>query len=263
MTTSLHTSRHILNGTRRSFAATLASLMLGSAVIAASALPGTALATTVGSGRSAVETRNLVDFEAITLAGSFKLEVRQAAKESVTVTADDNLLPMIETTVESGSHGRTLVIRPKRGENWRTKSEVKISVDVVKLSALSTAGSGNVAIEGLKTPLLKLSIAGSSDAALRALDTESLQISIAGSGDVKGAGQAKKLRLSIAGSGDAALRELQADEVAVSIAGSGDAQVTANKSLSATIAGSGDVRYRGTATDVKTTVMGSGTIRKE
>lgn len=256
MTTASQTAR------RRCFA-TLTAALVATAAGVGMWMPGAATAATTGSGKPATETRDVGTFEAIALHGSFRLEVRQAAKEAVNVTADDNLLPMVETVVESGSQGRTLVIRPKRGESWRTKTEMKVSVDVVRLSALSSAGSGHIVVEGLKTPLFKLSIAGASDAALRALDAESLQISIAGSGDVKAAGQAKKLRLSIAGSGDASLADLVADEVSVSIAGSGDAQVTANKSLAATVAGSGDVRYRGNPTDVKSTVMGSGTIRKQ
>lgn len=221
-----------------------------------------AQAMTVGSGKSATEQRNVSEFDAIAVSGSFRVEVRQAAKEAVAVTADDNLLPLIETVVESTSQGRTLYLRTKRGESFRTKGELKIVVDVVKLGAISNSGSGYLLVDTLKTPGLKLSIAGSADAQMRALDTDSLQISIAGSGDVKVAGRAAKLRLSIAGSGDASLTELASDDVTVSIAGSGDAQVTANKSLAATVAGSGDVRYRGTATDLKTTVMGSGSIRK-
>ena len=54
-----------------------------------------AAASTVGSGRSATETRAVEGFEAVSLEGSIDLEVRQAAQASVAVTADDNLLPQI------------------------------------------------------------------------------------------------------------------------------------------------------------------------
>ena len=215
-------------------------------------------ATTQGSGKVTTESRAIGEFESIALSGSMSLVVRQAAKEAVNVIVDDNLQPLIETVVD----GKTLRIRVKRGESISTRSTVKVQVDVVKLQGLASAGAGNVLVEGLKTPLLKLSIAGSSDARLNALETDALEVSVAGSGDVRGSGSAKRVKLSIAGSGDATLTELVADDVSVSIAGSGDAQVFANKSLSATVAGSGDIRYSGNATDVKTTVMGSGRISK-
>lgn len=248
---------------RRSITTTIGLALLSGMTALAIAAPGDAAAMTTGSGKVASETRAHSDFEAISMAGSFKLEVRQGTKESVTVSGDDNLLPLVETSVESTASGRTLVIRNKRGESYRTRSELKVSVEVVKLTALSSAGSGNLHVEGLKTPLLKLTVAGASDAMLRALDTDALTISIAGSGDVKASGNARKLRLSIAGSGDAALGDLVSDEVSVSVAGSGDALVVANKSLTATVAGSGDIRYRGTASELKTTVMGSGSVRKQ
>lgn len=246
--------------TRRATLASLATVLVCAVGLQASA-PAQALTT--GSGKSVTESRSVADFDAIALSGAFQVEVRQSGKEAVSVTADDNLLALIETVVENGRNGRTLHIRPKRGESWRTRSEIRIAVDVARLSSISNAGSGRVQVEPLKTPGLKLSIAGSADTLLRGLQTDSLQVSVAGSGDVKGSGSATRLRLSIAGSGDAALAELSADEVSISIAGSGNATVTANKSLTATIAGSGDVRYRGSAADLKTTVMGSGTVRKE
>lgn len=245
---------------RRTWLATLATSLLVVTLGLGATRPVQAMTT--GSGKSATEQRSVGEFEAIAVSGALRVEVRQAAKEAVSVTADDNLLPFIETVVEASGAGRTLHVRPKRGESWRTKNEIKVVIDVVKLNAISNAGSGRLVVATLKTPALKLSIAGSADAQLRELDTDSLQLSIAGSGDVRAAGRAAKLRLSIAGSGDASLNDLASEDVTVSIAGSGDAQVTANKSLAATVAGSGDLRYRGTATELKTTVMGSGTIRK-
>jgi uncharacterized membrane protein len=59
------------------------------------------------------------------------------------------------------------------------------------------------------------------------------------------------------------LASLAANDVTVSIAGSGDATVQANKSLGVSIAGSGDVQYSGTATDVRSSVAGSGRVTKK
>lgn len=211
-----------------------------------------------GSGKPATESRAIGEFDAVATSGSMNLEIRQSAKEAVSVTADDNLLPLVETIVD----GRTLQVRFKRGESIHPRTTVRVVVDVVKLNAVSSSGSGDVTIDGLKTPLLKLSLAGAGDAKLKALNADALEVRVAGSGDVRGDGIARQVKLAIAGSGDVALAELIADDVTVSIAGSGDAQVTANKSLTATVAGSGDIQYRGNATAIKTSVMGSGSITK-
>ncbi|ODV08556.1 MAG: hypothetical protein ABT20_11930 [Rubrivivax sp. SCN 70-15] len=225
--------------------------------------PPAAQAATVGSGKVATEIRTVPgDFDAIALAGSIDLVVHQAAKQAVTVSADDNVLALIETVVEQRAAGPTLVIRFKRGESLRRVSKAEVRVDVVHLRALSSAGSGDLRVGALTTPTLKLSLSGSSDARLQGLSTGSLEVSIAGSGDIGASGSAKQVRVGIAGSGDADLAALNADAVSVHIAGSGDASVTANQQLEVSIAGSGDVRYGGAVTNVKSSVAGSGSVTR-
>jgi hypothetical protein len=221
-----------------------------------------AQAATSGSGRIATEQRSVSDFEAISLAGSMDIVVRQGAREGVEVQADDKLLPLIETVVEPGAAGRTLQIRFKRGERIYNQGRVRVIVDVIKLGAVATSGSGDVLVEGLKTPAFKLTISGSSDARLNGLVTDTLDVRISGSGDVVASGTARQVSLGIAGSGDANLAGLIADEVQVRIAGSGDANVTANKSLDVSVAGSGDVRYGGSVAAIKSSMAGSGTLSR-
>ena len=231
-----------------------ATLLL--AVLAATAAPCVYAAT--GSGHPASEARAVSDFQAITAAGPIKLVVRQAAREALQLRADDNLLPLIETTVEAG----TLRIAPKRGENLNTRTPIVATIDVVNLKSLSLSGSGDVLVETLKTPSLALSLSGSSDAKLRGLATDELGVKVSGSGNVEAAGSAAKLKISVSGSGDVRTRELASDDVTVSIAGSGDANVTANKTLSVSIAGSGDVVYGGSGALVKSSIAGSGSVKQ-
>lgn len=218
-------------------------------------------ASLAGSGRSATESRSLADFQALALSGSMHLVVRQGAVQSVQVEADDNLLPLLETLVESTGNGATLLVRWKKGQSLYTRSKVLVTVIMPKLSALASSGSGDIRVETFNTPALKLSLSGSGDAKLSGLNTAELGISIAGSSDVAANGSATRLEISIAGSGDARLTELKSDEVTVSIAGSGDAAVNANKTLEVSIAGSGDVSYTGNAA-VKSRVAGSGSVNK-
>jgi hypothetical protein len=236
---------------RRSWLAAAGTLLL--------VVPAAARAASTGSGRSTTETRTPGAFSAISMRGDIDVRVRQGMRESVQVTADDNLLALLETVVD----GTTLRIQWKRGESVRPRAKATVVVDVLRLDALATAGSGDLVVEALKTPALALSIAGSSDATLRQLDADGLfKISIAGSGDVQVQGKAGRLEVSIAGSGDVNARELDADEASVSIAGSGDADVSARKTVVVSIAGSGDVRFGGGATLASSRVMGSGTVRQ-
>lgn len=252
-----------MNTTASRRAALIAPLLCALALaplLLLSAAPVTA-ATTQGSGRVATENRKVADFQAIALAGSMNLQVRQGTQPSLQVQADDNLLPLIETVVESGSAGPTLNVRWKRGESTYTRTRVVVTVVMPRLTAVSAAGSGDMRLESFSTPALQISLSGAGDARLDGLTTDDLGIRISGSGNVGGSGKAGKLKISIAGSGDVRLAALMADDVQVRIAGSGDAAVHAEKTLDVSIAGSGDVSYGGNPA-LKSSVAGSGSVKK-
>lgn len=224
------------------------------------ALP--ACAATSGSGKTASESRSVGEFQAVKSAGSIDLVVRQGAQTSVQVSADDNLLPLLETVVEGSGDSATLVVRWKRGESIYHRGRAAVSIVTPKLSLVSAAGSGDIQVQGFQTPALQVSVAGSGNAKLDNLSTDDLGIRISGSGDVAGQGRAAKMKVNIAGSGSVKLTELKSDDVSVSIAGSGDAAVNAEKTLSVSIAGSGDVTYTGAAM-VKSSVAGSGSVKRK
>lgn len=233
--------------TRRLLACTLIAL----------SLPLAASAATI------TEQREVSGFSAISLRGSIDLVVRQGAREAVEVRAEDKVVPQVHTTVEGSGDERTLRIEVKPTGGWlRTTGPIVVTVDVVRLSAVSAAGSGHVTIGALKTPSLALSVSGSSDAKLDQLDAERLKLAISGSGNVNARGKAARLDVSIAGSGDVKAQELAADDVNISIAGSGDARVTAAKTIGVSIAGSGDVEYGGGAALTKSSIAGSGSVRQ-
>lgn len=214
-------------------------------------------ATVVGSGRVATENRPVAGFDAIALRGSITLVLRQGEREALELSADDNLLPLVETRVV----GRTLEIGPAPNAGWRTRNDIRAVVDLVQLQALSLAGSGDVAAEALNAGTLELVVNGSGDVRLRRLAADQVSVRIAGSGDVVLDGRSGKLAISVAGSGDVDAGRLEADDASVSIAGSGDADLNAGRTLAITIAGSGDVRHRGNAS-VQTAIAGSGSVRR-
>lgn len=240
----------------------LRTALVAPALLCLTLLPATGQAASVtGSGTAATEARSLPEFQAIALAGSIDLVVRQGPQQPVQVEGDDNLLPLLETVVETTRHGATLSVRWKKGQSLRTRLPVRITVVVPQLVAATAAGSGDIRVESFNTPALVLALSGSGDARLQGLTTGELSVSISGSGDVGGSGTAGRLKVGIAGSGDVRLADLKADEVTVSIAGSGDAAVQAVKTLKVSIAGSGDVTYTGNP-EVKSSVAGSGSVTR-
>jgi len=212
----------------------------------------------VGSGQVSSVQRDLAPFHQIAVDLPCKVELVQGTSEAVAIEADDNLLPLIETVVKNGQ----LTIKPAKGVNLSSRSNIRLTVHVRTVDGLSLAGSADLSATRLVSPKLSTSIAGSGSMAIKDLQSDALSVSIAGSGRFEAQGTAAVMDVSIAGSGDVKAPRLSAREVNVNIAGSGDATVWARKALSVSIVGSGDVRYYGDATRSDTSTLGSGRVKQ-
>ena len=175
-----------------------------------------------GSGKLQKQTREVGSFHGVALNVPGTVELRIGNTDSVTIEADDNILPLIETAVENG----TLRIRPaKRNANFR-QSSLTIVIQARQVERISVGGSGNVTATGLRAEKLRFDVGGSGSINARDLDSRAVAVAIGGSGNIQ-AGR------------------LAAREVQVSIGGSGEAQVWAKDDLSISIGGSGEVSYYG------------------
>jgi hypothetical protein len=211
------------------------------------------------SGNVKTETRDVTGFTGIALSLPAKVTIKQGSKEGLTIEADDNFLPLIETVVERGQ----LRIRPiEKNMSFKGRSmKLNITVDAINIESLSVSGSGDILADQLNSPKLKTSIAGSGDVNIKSLTSDSVKVSIAGSGDLSLGGTANELEGSIAGSGTVKADRLKAKSVVLKIAGSGDATIWATDTMRLSIAGSGDVKYWGDA-KVSQSVAGSGSIKR-
>ena len=95
-----------------------------------------------------------------------------------------------------------------------------------------------------------------------AVDAGNLGINIAGSGAARLRGKAASTNIKIAGSGKLSADGLATDVADAQVSGSGDTYITVNKTISASIVGSGSVHYSGTASIGSVTTVGSGRLRK-
>ncbi|WP_323100679.1 head GIN domain-containing protein [Intrasporangium sp. YIM S08009] len=222
----------------RTAACTTAHVAAGlvTAVIAVAALG--ACSSTTGSGTPASESRPVSGFSAVELAGVGTVVVEPGTTESVTVEADDNILPMLSSDVA----GDTLVLGTEPGSSISPRTPISYRVTVTDLSGLLVSGSGDITAGGAAGP--------------------ALSVAISGSGTITTAGTTDRLSVDISGSGDFAGGSLTARDVDVTVSGSGSALVHASATLHASISGSGDVRYLGEPTVTKD-VSGSGEVVKQ
>ena len=115
-----------------------------------------------GSGRVMQEKRDVQGFSQVRLASVGDLNIVQGDSESLTVEAEDNILPRIQTVVEGG----TLVIRTERGVSLSPTATIRYTLVVRELTDLELSGSGNIRTAPIRSQDLRVRISGSGDVRL-------------------------------------------------------------------------------------------------
>ena len=213
--------------------------------------------TVVGSGHVISETRAVSGFHGVELRGSGDVTVTQGDTEGLVIEAEDNLLPLLDSTVDAegtlhlGFKNHTGSIESKKG--------VVYKLAVKTLDKVAVEGSGTVHAASLEADHLDLSLPGSGEITVDHLKAAKTKTSIEGSGTVKLAGEVHGQNITIDGSGEYLAKDLKTDDAAVAINGSGECKVSPGASLTVAINGSGEVGYYGSPS-VKKTVHGSGEV---
>lgn len=191
----------------------------------------------VGSGKPARDMRTVSRFNAINVAGSGRLIVRQTGWESLKIQADDNILPLIESEVVNGE--LRLGIRDHGSVEPRTP--IVYEVTVKDLNAIRLSGSLSARIDSIHT--------------------DQLDFSISGSGEATVSGSARRQTIDISGSGDYDASACAGQSAQVDISGSGHVIVRVLEDLDAGISGSGSIEYIGSP-NVTAHISGSGGVHR-
>jgi hypothetical protein len=190
-----------------------------------------------GSGIAKTETREVTGFSSISSKSFGKITVQQTGKESLTITADDNILPLLESRVADN----ILYLTIAKDVNMNPRKPIEFVVDVKSLKSLNIDGFGSVEVKGFQGKNLSVSLNGMGS------------ITIAGSVDV--------LQLNLAGVGNFNGEEFKTKQATVKHSGVGSAVVNVSEQLDATVSGVGSVEYIGSP-QVRKSVKGVGSLKK-
>ncbi|MFN5322888.1 MAG: head GIN domain-containing protein [Planctomycetota bacterium] len=189
---------------------------------------------TSGSGNIISQARDVEPFQEVRMAGAANVVHVTATEAGCEIEADDNLLPLITTTVESGV----------------LKIEFKGSVQPTQGVKIRLAG----------TPLRRFSLAGAGTFTTDQVDAEQFEFSASGAGNGKLSGQTKQLSIEVSGAGKVAAPALVADAATIEISGAGSADVHAVTTLRVSLSGAGSVTYSGNP-QISKTISGAGGVR--
>lgn len=183
------------------------------------------------------ESRDVSGFKEVELRAVGNLSIEQTGSESLTVEAEEAVLPKLKTDVVNDR----LIIGPKPGTTVRTTEPINYNLTVENLKALAVSGSGGVEAEGIST--------------------DRLIVTIGGAGSVEVGGEAAEQEIDISGSGDYRAEGLDSKVVKIGVSGAGSAIVNASEELDANVSGAGSVEYVGDPT-VEQDASGAGRVSK-
>jgi hypothetical protein len=242
---------------RRAFLLGAATLAAGAVLPRANAIDWDHVQQVEGNGNIRRQAREVGHFSGVAMALAGTVEIRHGGRDAVTIEADDNLLPLIETVIEDGA----LQIRTRRPVSIRTR-KLRVLIQARELNRLSLGGSGDIDADRLDGARVQVDIGGTGTVRVGRIEAERVVVNVGGSGKLHvDGGSARTVSVSIGGSGDIDLAHVRAESANVSIAGSGDATLWVRDSLGATVMGSGSVAYYGDAR-IDKSMMGSGSVRR-
>lgn len=213
-----------------------------------------------GSGVVETETRQVSEFDSIVVQYPAKITIQQGESESVTIQADDNLLPQLKTEVRNG----TLYFESSEknwGERVSSTEPVVVTITVVELGRVQILTAGTMLIDSLQTDSLEISVSGAGVVTLTDLDAGSLEFGLSGAGNVNAEGVVEILQLRISGLGSFNGGDLHSQDAEVRISGAGSATVWVEDELDANISGAGSIDYYGSP-EVSKRISGVGSISK-
>lgn len=211
-----------------------------------------------GKGDLVNESRTVTNYSEISLSLPGQVNFKQDSVYRLTVNAQENLMPYIQTYTNGG----TLVIKVKNNYVLGIHDPITINITAPGVSSLHVNGSGDIYVAEAWTPATaSLNISGSGNINVDTLSCENLNARISGSGNINiSKGIDSGATLNISGSGTIHSEGVASATVTSTISGSGNIYCWAVAQLLATISGSGSIYYKGTP-QVETHISGSGTVQ--
>jgi hypothetical protein len=194
-----------------------------------------------GSGNVVTETRPVSGFNQIELTTIGDADIVQGDTESLTVTADDNVLPYIITEVR----GNRLVIKVQSGISLINIHSIHYKITVKDLTGLQVSGAATVKVGPLNTSRMSIGVSGAGRITFDNLQASSLSGEISGASTVTAAGKVDDLKLNVSGAGSFKGQDLECQTASMEVSGGANATVWVTEDLNVDASGGATVAYYG------------------
>lgn len=195
-----------------------------------------------GSGNVASETRPVSGITGVGHSTIGDLTITLGDQETLTVEAEDNLLPYLETFVTNGM----LTIRNKPEVSLLPTRPVRYHLTVKNLQSLANSSTGNIFAPKITGQNIAINLSSSGNITVDGVQADILKVQSSSSGDITiNGGQARRQEIHLSSSGKYQASDVNSQSAQVTISSSGDADIWVASQLDANISSSGKVNYYG------------------
>jgi len=175
----------------------------------------------VGSGNPVTESRDVSDFTGVVLNGVGEIVIRHTGVDSLTITADDNIMPLLRSEVRGGR----LLLTADPARPFRTRNKILYEITVRSLDEITISGVGAVDASGI--------------------DTEQLMVDVRGVSIVTVKGRVERQVVRVAGVSIYQARDLKSRQADVELEGVSEAVVRVSDLLKGRLTGFSKLEYIG------------------
>jgi hypothetical protein len=192
----------------------------------------------VGSGRLITEERPVNGFTSIAVSGAVRAVVTFGGTESLQVTAEDNIAPVVETVVAGGR--LTIGIRPGT-PGISSSLGVLCRIAARTIRDIDTSAASQIEVDGIDAP--------------------ELWIRLSGAASFSGSGSVERLRIDLSGASRFTAPSLRARAADSTLSGASVALVRVVEALSVHARGASVFEYLGDPA-VQTDASGASVVRR-
>ena len=200
------------------------------------------------------ETRTPGSFSKIDVGGAYDVVLEQGSTESIKVDVQRGDLDDVITEI----NGSTLDIRTKRGTR---NLKATLYITFKNLDELSVSGACDLETKGtINSDDFKLETSGASSIDLAVQSTD-FELEVSGASKINLSGKTNDCEVDMSGASKLNALDFEVVDLDVDLSGASDADVHVTGSLSASISGAGDIRYKGSPKLEKMKTSGAATLK--
>jgi hypothetical protein len=210
-----------------------------------------------GSGHQVSETRKLGNFTKIDISGGFKVILKQDSSLAITVSADDNLIKYIKTTVDDNK------LRISTGDrNLCNSGEMAITIGVRNIEQIKASGAIDLSSDGkINAKDFQFKLLGATKVNMD-IDAANLNTEGSGATEINLKGQASSHNIDLSGGSKIYALDFVVGNYNISTSGASECQINVLHSLNIHTSGASTIKYRGNPSTINNDKSGASSITK-